>query len=262
MAASLVLSSAVALAVLLLAGGGGGGEGPASSEPAPPSAGPAGTTYYVSPQGSDEADGRSPGSAWATVERLHDVRLRPGDRVLFRGGATFDAEVRLSASGTAGARIVYGSYGDGRARFTRSIFLDEASWIVIQDLELAGAEQGIASLGSRETGARGNRIRGFPGGSAVSVRRHDSRIEDNEIDGGLVGISWFQEDSGTGTSRWRDNRISGTTDAGIYVSPSDAAGQTRESFVITGNVLSPTRGRHMNLAPSAGRYTVARNVER
>jgi hypothetical protein len=335
-----MLASAVALAVLLLAGG---GKGPVSSAPEPPAASTAGTTYYVSPQGSDEADGRSPGTAWATVERLHGAALRPGDRVLFRGGATFAAEVRLSVSGTAGAPIVYGSYGGGRARFTRSVFLDGAGWVVVQDLELAGAEQGIASLGSRDTGARGvtiqrnsirdtgiaihsahpgdadwvirgneidrtrdsamivvgerarvvgntildagldeaiaygrhgiylkgahgtvtgNRIRGFPGGSAVSVRRHDSRVEDNEIDGGLVGISWFQEDSGTGTSYWRDNRISGTTDAGIYVSPSDAAGPTRESFVITGNVISPAGGRHMNLAPSAGRYTVARNAER
>jgi hypothetical protein len=287
-----------------------------------------GTTYRLTPD---------------TVERLRGLRLRPGDRVLFQGGATFDAELRLTASGTARAPIVYGSYGEGRARFTRSVFLDGADRVTIQDLELTGAEQGIASLGSRDTGARGvtirrnairdtgiavhsahpgdadwviadnaiertrdsavivvgerarvdgntivdagfdasipygrhgiylkgahgtvtgNRIRGFPGGSAVSVRRHDSRVRDNEIERGLVGISWFQEDAGAGTSRWRDNRISGTTDAGIYVSPSDAAGATRESFEIAGNVISIAGGRHLNLAPTTGRYTVARNVLR
>jgi copper-binding protein NosD len=328
--------AAGAVAVMLLGG--------RESGSPPGGLGTSGATYYVSVSGSDEANGRSPDRAWATVARAGRAELRPGDEVRFRGGETFeDAELEPAVSGTREAPIVYGSYGTGRARLTRSVFLRGTSWVTIQDLDLAGADQGIVSLASSPSGARGvtiqrnrirdtgiavnsaheqdadwlirdneiartrdsavivggerarisdnsivdagmdesieygkhgiylkgahgtvvaNRIRGFPDGSGVSVRRHDSRVERNEIADGPVGISWFQEDSTAGTSRWTANRISGTTRAAIYVSPSDAAGPTRESFVITGNRLSPAGGVPLNLAPTAGRYTVAGNPRR
>jgi hypothetical protein len=339
---ALVLAGGVAVAVALLGGGDDDLGGPAGRPSGP--AAISGTAYYVSPDGSDDSDGTSPDRAWATLARAGRVRLRPGDGVLLRGGAAFaDADLEVSASGTSAAPVVFGSYGGGRARLTRSVVLRGASFVVVQDLDVRDVDQGIVSAASSPSGSRGvvvqrnrigdagiaihstheadadwvvrgndiantrdsalivvgsgaqisgndienagfdesidygkhgiylkgahgvvtgNRIRGFPGGSAVSIRRHDSRVEGNELAGGLIGISWFQEDAGAGTSRWRDNRISGTTSACIYVSPSDAAGQTRESFVITGNVLSRAGGRYLNLAPSAGTYRVQGNRER
>jgi hypothetical protein len=264
--------------------------------------------------------------------------------VRFQGGAAYgDATLEIRPSGTADKPIVYGSYGAGRARLPQGVFLAGASGIVIQDLEIAGADQGIHSAGSSETGSRavtiqrnrildtgiainsahpqdagwtiqdneiartrdsgvivtgehariagnslsdtgrdesisygkhgiylkgaygtvtGNRIRGFHHGSGVSVRRRDSRVAGNDIQDGAVGISWFQEDTGAGTSRWVDNRISRTFSACIYVSASDAAGPTRESFEITGNRLSKAGGMYMNLARTTGHYTVADNVMR
>lgn len=303
--------------------GGDDAAGPGERSPGP-RAPIAGTAYHVSPEGSDDADGTSPQRAWRTIARANEQELRPGDAVLLEGGAELgDEELVADTSGTRERPIVYGSYGDGRARLTRSVFLRGASWVVVRDLEIQGAEQGIASLASAPAGARGvtiagnrirdagiainsahegdsgwtiegndvarsgdsalivtgerariagntivdsgldrsidygkhgvylkgahgtvtdNRIRGFPDGSGVSVRRHDSRVERNDISGGPVGISWFQEDETAGTSRWIDNRITGTTRACIYVSPSDVAGETRERFVIRGNVLRPAGG--------------------
>jgi hypothetical protein len=76
----------------------------------------------------------------------------------------------------------------------------------------------------------------------VSARFHDSVVEGNAISRGRIGIAWFQDDPVGGTSTWRNNTIEGTTDAGIYVSPRDSAGPTRERFVIEGNVLSKASG--------------------
>ncbi|MDX6650519.1 MAG: hypothetical protein QOJ97_2470 [Solirubrobacteraceae bacterium] len=329
-AAGLALAGG-AVAIWLLGGG-----------PPPPGT-ITGRTYYVSPQGSDAAAGTSAGRPWATVARVTRARLRPGDGVLFKGGAAFsDATLELRASGTKDAPIVYGSYSAGRARLTRGVFLAGAGGIVIQDLDVTGPDQGIASAGSIGIGSQdvtlqrnrvhdtgvginsahpqdsgwtirdntiartrdsglimageraliagntitvtgrdpsiaygkhgiylkgaygtvtGNRVQGFHD-SGVSVRRRDSRVVDNDIRDGAIGISWFQEDTTGGRSEWRDNRISGTTGADVFVASSDAAGGTRESFVITGNRLSKANGVYLNLAPTTGRYTVARNVMR
>jgi hypothetical protein len=301
-----------------------------------------GTTYYVRPGGSDANPGTSPGRAWATVERATHARLRPGDAVLFQGGAEFaDAPLEPHNSGTGETPIVYGSFGGGRARLRQPVVLSASRGIVVQDLEIKGVDQGIVSSASSSSGSReiviqrnriadagiainsanagdadwtvraneiqgtrdsglivlaerariegntisetgldtgisygkhgiylkgangevvGNRIRDARDGSAVTVRRRDSLVENNDIQGGKIGISWFQEDPKAGTSRWVGNRIAGTERACIYVSPSDAAGKTRESFEITGNRLSPAAGGRLNLAPTSGSYTVRDNT--
>ena len=80
------------------------------------------TTYYVRAQGSDSSSGRSKASAWRTVDRVNRAALRPGDTVLFEGGATFgDATLEATRSGTAAAPIEYRSYGSGNARLTRGV---------------------------------------------------------------------------------------------------------------------------------------------
>ena len=97
----------------------------------------------------------------------------------------------------------------------------------------------------------------------VSARFRDSRITGNRISDGAIGIAWFQYDPDAGTSRWADNEISGTSDAGIYVSPSDQGGATRESFVITHNNISSDaaspRWLALNLQPTSGTYHVGGN---
>src|SRR5438105_2345195 len=49
----------------------------------------AAATFYVSPNGSDDAAGTSAASAWKTVAKVDAARLAPGDTVLFQGGPTF-----------------------------------------------------------------------------------------------------------------------------------------------------------------------------
>jgi Right handed beta helix region len=85
-------------------------------------------TFYVAPYGRDRDPGTSPAHPWRTVARVDRARLRPGDRVLFAGGATFAGAALMpgegfAASGTGSAPIVFGSYGNGMARLTRGVWL-------------------------------------------------------------------------------------------------------------------------------------------
>lgn len=126
------------------------------------------------------------------------------------------------------------------------------------DPNITYAKHGIYLKASGAT-VTGNTILRFHT-EGVSVRYRNSRVESNTISTGQIGIAWYQQDPTAGTSYWRTNTISGTTAAGIYVSPSDSAGSTRESFVMTGNKLTFTSGVCMNLHPTAGTYTVGSNT--
>jgi putative cofactor-binding repeat protein len=105
----------VAVIVVAMSGGGGGhrrtgvrGGGPVALS--------GGRTYYVSPTGSDAAPGTSPDHAWRSVARVDHAQLRPGDAVLFQGGARFGgAQLTPPASGAPRRPIVFGSYGSGLA---------------------------------------------------------------------------------------------------------------------------------------------------
>lgn len=315
-----------------------------AAPPPPPAAGAvqpiSGAIRYVSHDGSDRNSGRSPGSAWRTVRRVNDASLRPGGGVLFEGGRTFsDRTLSPARSGDADRPIVYGSYGSGRARLPRGIYLlnvrhlvfenldvsravqgvlasesGEASHITIERLRISRAQIAINSASDRNTdwtirdnvisqigdsgmilaGARftvtgnsitdtgrdrsidfakhgiylnavdalvtHNTIARFQT-SGVSVRRRHSVIERNTIRDGQLGLAWHQYDPAAGKSYWRHNTISGTTRAGIYVSPSDRAGRTRESFVITDNTLAKRAGVYIDLRPTSGTYTVSANDE-
>lgn len=71
-----------------------------------------GRNFYVSTAGSDTRDGRSPDTAWQSLEKVNAAELRPGDRVLFRRGDTWRGQL-VPHSGSAGAAITYTAYGSG-----------------------------------------------------------------------------------------------------------------------------------------------------
>ena len=66
-----------------------------------------GSVYYVSAAGNDENDGRSPDSAWKTLERVSSSDFSEGDEVRFRRGDTFRGFVKTRPS------VKYCAYGEG-----------------------------------------------------------------------------------------------------------------------------------------------------
>jgi parallel beta-helix repeat protein len=110
---------------------------------APPLAVARSRTFYVSPNGHNTRSGKSPRRAWRSIDRVNNAHLRPGDRVLFRGGATFSDDTLMPGwgtrvSGTRRAPVVFGSYGSGRARLPKGIWMRNENHLVFQDLDLSG----------------------------------------------------------------------------------------------------------------------------
>ena len=78
-----------------------------------PAAEPDGTTYFVSnSNGSDQADGHTPQTAWRTLDRVNSASFKPGDRVLFQRDNLWRGQL-LPQSGADGKPVTYGAYGTG-----------------------------------------------------------------------------------------------------------------------------------------------------
>jgi hypothetical protein len=111
------------------------------------------TTYYVSPTGSDSADGQSPGSAWRTLARADQAVLQPGDQLLLQGGARFSGTLSFGSTdaGNASNPAVIGSYGTGRATILAAgmagITVYNTAGIDIRDLVIVGNFASYAGQG-------------------------------------------------------------------------------------------------------------------
>lgn len=68
-----------------------------------------GTAYYVSNDGDDSADGRTPETAWATLERVNQTDLQYGDAVFFERGGIWRSTTVETKPG-----VTYSAYGEGR----------------------------------------------------------------------------------------------------------------------------------------------------
>jgi hypothetical protein len=73
------------------------------------------TDYYVSPNGNNRNDGGF-ATPWKTIAKVNTKNYSPGDRIFFRGGATFAGNLLFSeSSGTPASPIVVSSYAGTRA---------------------------------------------------------------------------------------------------------------------------------------------------
>ncbi len=66
-----------------------------------------GTAYYVSNGGDDRADGRTPETAWATLEKVNSAKLQPGDGVYFERGGLWRGQLWAQKG------VIYSAYGEG-----------------------------------------------------------------------------------------------------------------------------------------------------
>jgi hypothetical protein len=184
---------------------------------------PSGTIYYVSPSGSDAASGTSAADAWQTVEQVDRAKLKPGDEVLFQGGATFADDALMpgwgeGAAGTGASPIGFGSYGQGQARITQGVWFRSGENLAFQNLILGG-ESGISGAG-------------FQGdGDGITILH-------TTIEHASLGINAEGED-------WTiaDNTINATGDSGMLLgytagAPGEPAGGS--DFLVTGNTITNT----------------------
>jgi hypothetical protein len=79
-----------------------------------PLSGYAQSTYFLDDlAGNDNNRGTSVSLPWKSIEKINNTLLKPGDSVLFRRGGHWTGNFIPRGSGSAGRRIVIGSYGNG-----------------------------------------------------------------------------------------------------------------------------------------------------
>jgi hypothetical protein len=66
-----------------------------------------GQTYFVSETGNDDNDGKTPDTAWHSLEKVSNSKLNPGDGVLLRRGDIFRGKI------IAKPGVTYAAYGHG-----------------------------------------------------------------------------------------------------------------------------------------------------
>jgi hypothetical protein len=112
-----------------------------------------GRVFYLSPSGSDQANGLSEATAWKTLARASQAQYQPGDRILLQGGAEFAGQLMLqqNSAGTATDPVTISSYGTGRptirATGTEGIKIYNAGGVEISGLNIVGDQAAYASSG-------------------------------------------------------------------------------------------------------------------
>lgn len=67
-------------------------------------------TYYLANTGSDNADGKTPTTAWQTINKINTIKLVEGDIVLFKRGDVFRGEINSNKSPK---NITFSAFGEG-----------------------------------------------------------------------------------------------------------------------------------------------------
>jgi hypothetical protein len=153
--------------------------------------------YYVdSRQGDDANTGASAAQAWKSLERVNAQAFKPGDRILFKSGAGFTGQLKLSGTGSlvngAPRPIVIERYGsgplpriDGAGVMPATVVLENAEYITLQNLE-------ITNLGSeRKPHRKGVYLHLDNFGTAHEVTLRNLYVHD--VNGGL-----WKKDRGAG----------------------------------------------------------------
>ncbi len=131
------------------------------------------TQYYVSPQGDDANSGTSTASPFKSLDKVNSLTLQPGDIVSLEGGATFIGHLLIEQSGMMASRIVFNTYGAGKAVIKSDAFqcilIRSASFITVEDIIVEGNY--IASTDGSEVNTCGGET---CQGGGVIVRAQDA----------------------------------------------------------------------------------------
>lgn len=167
--------------------------------------------FHVSAAGDDDADGRTPQTAWRTLARASSADFTPGDKLLLEGGSTFEGQLLIDhGAGDAANPVVVGSFGEGRATIRNlrnsAIAVTNTGGVTVQDLDIVGpgaqAAQfdGVAVFNDRRWAPRNEGIviqrvsvTGYKHGIAIGAQSgatgfdgvdvRDSIVRDNRLSG-------------------------------------------------------------------------------
>lgn len=153
---------------------------------------PSASAYYIDGVGGNDGnDGRSPASAWKTLDRLHSVVLKPGDVVRLARGSVWRNQCILldnGSSGTGADPVIIEAYGSGELPTIdapRALWDKGREWPGVslgRDGTVLKASSWIRVLDVRVTNLKGS-------GIAMSGETSDILVAGCEVSGCAMGVS-------------------------------------------------------------------------
>lgn len=153
--------------------------------------------YYVSPNGSDAADGLSSDSPWRTIEKVNLQEFKSGDEILFEAGGAWNESLWVRGSGTSESPITIDMYGDGAKPLINgnessaaSVYLCNQQYVHINNLEITNSAEdaawryGVYVYGFNAGALEGIELRGLVVHN-VSGQNNGSTL-DTHWNGGIV----------------------------------------------------------------------------
>ncbi|MEG1403582.1 right-handed parallel beta-helix repeat-containing protein [Bacteroides sp.] len=102
-------------------------------------------SYYIdATAGNDVNNGTSPEKAWRSIDRVKNLKLAPGDRVLLKRGESFYGELHISGKGQKDKPIVIDGYGTsdkkpcviGTSSSMYAVYILNSEYIEVKNLEI------------------------------------------------------------------------------------------------------------------------------
>ena len=157
-------------------------------------------SYYVDAlNGSDTNEGTSPNKAFASLAKINSLRLKAGERVLFKSGTTYTGQLKPKGVGKPGKPIVISKYGGdqkpiikGEGKYQATVHIYNMAYVEFRNLE-------ITNTGSElKNRRRGVVIEAKDFGVAKHIILDDLFIHD--VNGSLV-----KSDGGGSAILWRNH---------------------------------------------------------
>ncbi|MBT3382626.1 MAG: right-handed parallel beta-helix repeat-containing protein [Prolixibacteraceae bacterium] len=107
--------------------------------------------FYIDAEtGNDSNSGHLQKSAWASLEKVNQTLFRPGDKILFKAGNSWNGQLELQGCGTAELPISINKYGEGKnpaihgnGKKLHTVLLHNVEYMEVRNLEITntGKEQ-------------------------------------------------------------------------------------------------------------------------
>jgi parallel beta-helix repeat protein len=167
-------------------------------------------TYYVRNGGNDSADGRSHGTAWASLGKVNSYGFAAGDVVLLHEGSRFVGQVTVDWAGTSSARAVLGAYYldgstpvrgyrsarpiiDGEDRlpsghYASLVEVKSAHRVRVENLRVQNSEgRAIWITDANDVEIIGNSVHNTYNAGILFLKSTGSRAEGNTVSGAGIG---------------------------------------------------------------------------
>lgn len=143
--------------------------------------------YYLdATNGNDDNSGLSASSAWKTLQRVENLSLKEGSKLLFKRGETFKGELNITGTGTPQAPVIIDAYGEGKQNpriigndsSMYAVCISNSDYLTIQNLEIVNTgEKALA-------GRTGLKVECMNYGTSHNIRINNITVRD--VNGSLV----------------------------------------------------------------------------